>query len=150
MARPRLTTPLARSRAALAASGWVALAVTALPGDSPLRWIPVLAFVGLAPGLALLLPRPAAPRPGAGLELFAFAAPLSLSLATLTATGLFLAAAFSVGAFLGILAGFVTVAALLPGVPLPAAGSGPEEPGPDERPAGTAFRFRERGRDGTG
>ncbi|MER5735505.1 MULTISPECIES: hypothetical protein [unclassified Streptomyces] len=120
MARPRPTLPPALGRAALAASGWIALAATALPGGSPLRWIPVLAFVGIAPGLALLLPRPAGRRPAARLETLALAAPLSLSPATLLATGLFLADAFSVTAFLGVLAGFVTVAALLPGVPLPA------------------------------
>ncbi|MFJ6519474.1 hypothetical protein ACIQJ4_14670 [Streptomyces filamentosus] len=129
MARPRPTVPPALRRAALAASGWIALAATALPGGSPLRWIPVLAFVGLAPGLALLLPRPAGRQPGARLETLAFAAPLSLSLATLLATGLFLADAFSAAVFLGVLAGFVTVAALLPGVPLPAArAAGDQDP----------------------
>lgn len=63
MAHPRLT-PRVQRRAALAASGWVALAATAFPGGSPLRWIPVLAFVALAPGLALLLPQPLGLRPG--------------------------------------------------------------------------------------
>ncbi|WP_282697685.1 hypothetical protein [Streptomyces sp. CC208A] len=143
MALPRFAT--APRRAALAASGWVALAATALPGGSPLRWIPVLAFVGLAPGLALLTPRPTGPRPGTRLEVLALAAPLSLSLATLTATGLFLADAFSTGVFLGILAAFVTVVALLPGVPLPAALPGAGEPEPAGS-AGPAFRFRTRGR----
>ncbi|MFD6247581.1 hypothetical protein [Streptomyces roseolus] len=113
MALPRLTP--VRRRAALAVSGWAALAATALPDASPLRWIPVLAFVGFAPGFVLLTRQPAGPRPEARLEVYALAAPVSLALATLTATGLFLADAFSVAAFLGTLAAFVTVAALLPG-----------------------------------
>ncbi|UUN27262.1 hypothetical protein [Streptomyces sp. FIT100] len=111
-------------RAGLAASGWLALAATALPGGAPLRWIPVLAFVCLGPGLALLHPQPRALRPGARLEAVALAAPLSLSLAALAATALFLAEAFSATAFLVALAAFATVAAALPGVPLPAATRG--------------------------
>ncbi|MFF0486881.1 hypothetical protein [Streptomyces sp. NPDC004435] len=142
MALPRLVPD--RHRAVLAASGWVALAATALPGGSPLRWLPVLLFVGLAPGVALLTPQPAGLRPGARLELFALAAPLSLSLATLTATALFLADAFSVAAFLGVLAAFVTVAALLPGVPLPAATDGADEPESAPGTTRSPFRFRKR------
>ena len=126
MAHPRLT-PRVQRRAALAASGWIALAATALPGGSPLRWIPVLAFVVLAPGLALLLPQPTGLRPGARLEALALAAPVSLSVATLTATPLFLTKAFSLTAFLVVLALFVSVAAILPGVPLPAATRGAVE-----------------------
>ncbi|MEU6879211.1 hypothetical protein [Streptomyces sp. NPDC046712] len=114
-------------RAALAASGWLALGATALPGGSPLRWIPVLAFVALAPGLALLHPQPGGLRPGARLEALALAAPVSLSLAALAATSLFLVEAFSTTAFLVALAAFVTVVALLPGVPLPAATRGAVE-----------------------
>ncbi|MGW1883209.1 hypothetical protein [Streptomyces sp. NPDC001970] len=115
------------ARAALAASGWLALAATALPGGSPLRWIPVLAFVTLGPGLALLYPQPRELRPGARLEALALAAPLSLSLGALTATSLFLVDAFSSTAFLVALAAFATVAAALPGVPLPAATRGAAE-----------------------
>ncbi|MEV3990240.1 hypothetical protein AB0J57_15165 [Streptomyces sp. NPDC049837] len=111
-------------RVGLAASGWLALGATALPGGSPLRWVPVLAFVTLGPGLALLHPQPARLRPGARLEALALAAPLSLSLAALTATALFLVEGFSTTAFLVSLAAFVTVAAALPGVPLPAATRG--------------------------
>ncbi|MFE5485895.1 hypothetical protein [Streptomyces sp. NPDC056527] len=114
-------------RVALAASGWLALGATALPGGSPLRWIPVLAFVALAPGLALLHPQPGGLRPGARLEALALAAPVSLSLATLAATSLFLVEAFSTTAFLVALAAFVTVVAALPGVPLPAATRGAAE-----------------------
>ncbi|MFE0651249.1 hypothetical protein ACFVZH_21940 [Streptomyces sp. NPDC059534] len=126
MAPPRLT-PRVQRRAALAASGWVALAATALPGGSPLRWIPVLAFVCVAPGLALLLPQPLGLRPGARLEALALAAPVSLSVATLTATTLFLTKTFSLTVFLAVLALFVSVAATLPGVPLPAATRGAVE-----------------------
>ncbi|OKJ99897.1 hypothetical protein AMK26_27765 [Streptomyces sp. CB03234] len=119
-------TPLSRTqlRVGLALSGWLALGATALPGGSPLRWIPLLVFVTLGPGLALLHPQPAGLRPGARLEALALAAPVSLSLATLTATSLFLVEGFSTTAFLVSLAAFVTVAAALPGVPLPAATRG--------------------------
>lgn len=122
----------AQLRAVLACSGWVALAVTWLPGGALLRWIPVLLFVTFGPGLALLHPQPGEPRPGARLEMFALAAPLSWSLATLAATALFLVRGFSSTVFLISLAAFCTVAALLPGMPLPAAlrgaGDEPEEP----------------------
>lgn len=111
-------------RVGLAASGWLALGATALPGGSPLRWVPVLAFVTLGPGLALLHPQPARLRAGARLEALALAAPLSLSSATLTATALFLVEGFSTTAFLVSLAAFATVAAALPGVPLPTATRG--------------------------
>ncbi|MEU4081073.1 hypothetical protein DEJ45_22070 [Streptomyces venezuelae] len=126
MAHPRLT-PRVQRRAALAASGWVALAATAFPGGSSLRWIPVLTFVVLAPGLAVLLPQPLGLRPGARLEALALAAPVSLSVATLVATTLFLSKAFSLTVFLVVLAVFVSVASLLPGVPLPAATRGAVE-----------------------
>ncbi|MEV6649411.1 hypothetical protein [Streptomyces sp. NPDC051219] len=111
-------------RAALALSGWLALAATALPGGAPLRWIPVLLFVTVAPGLALLLPQPERLRPGARLEAVALAAPISLSLGTLVATSLFLVEGFSAEVFLVSLAAFTTIAAALPGVPLPAATRG--------------------------
>ncbi|WP_107055613.1 hypothetical protein [Streptomyces sp. NRRL F-5135] len=116
-------------RAVLALSGWAALAATALPGGSPARWIPVLFFVAVGPGCALLLPQPPAGRlrPAARMEVVALAAPLSLSLATLDATALHLVAGFSVPLFLGSLAAFCTVAALLPGLPLPAATRGAVE-----------------------
>ncbi|MEV0963359.1 MULTISPECIES: hypothetical protein [unclassified Streptomyces] len=111
-------------RAAVALSGWVALAATLLPGGSPLRWVPVLLFVGFGPGLALLHPQPAGLRPAARLEAFALAAPISLAIGVLTATSLFLAGGFTVTAFLLPLAAFVTVVAALPGLPLPAATRG--------------------------
>ncbi|GFH37324.1 hypothetical protein [Streptomyces pacificus] len=111
-------------RAAVALSGWVALAATLLPGGSPLRWVPVLLFVGFGPGLALLHPQPAGLRPAARLEAFALAAPISLSVAVLIATSLFLVGGFTVTAFLLPLAAFATVVAALPGLPLPAATRG--------------------------
>jgi hypothetical protein len=116
-------------RGALALSGWAALAATALPGGWPLRWIPVLLFVGLGPGLALLLPQPPARelRPAARLEVLALAAPLSLSLATLDATALFLVSGFSAPLFLASLATVTTLASLLPALPLPAARRGAAE-----------------------
>ncbi|MCP3820520.1 hypothetical protein NLX86_21210 [Streptomyces sp. A3M-1-3] len=114
-------------RVALALSGWLALAATALPGGTPLRWIPVLLFVTVAPGLALLLPQPAGLRPGARLEALALAAPISLSLGTLVATSLFLVEGFSADVFLVSLAAFTTIASALPGLPLPAATRGAVE-----------------------
>lgn len=114
-------------RAALALSGWLALAATALPGGTPLRWIPVLLFVTVAPGLALLLPQPERLRPGARLEALALAAPISLSLSTLVATSLFLVEGFSAEVFLVSLAAFTTLASALPGLPLPAATRGAVE-----------------------
>ncbi|MFJ9433377.1 hypothetical protein ACIRQY_27495 [Streptomyces sp. NPDC101490] len=129
-----------RIRAAVAASGWVALAATLLPDGSPPRWLAVLVFVCLGPGAALLHPQPRGLRPGARLESFALAAPISLSLASLLATLLFLAGSFSVPAFLVPLAVFTTVAAFLPGLPLPAATRGAAEP----EGSGT-LRFRARG-----
>lgn len=129
-----------RVRAAVAASGWLALAATLLPDGFPLRWPPVLLFVCLGPGIALLHPQPRGLRPGARLEAFALAAPLSLALAALTATFLFLIGGFSVPAFLVPLAAFTTVAALLPGLPLPAATRGAVAPADTE-----SFLSRERG-----
>ncbi|WP_338677110.1 hypothetical protein V1460_32150 [Streptomyces sp. SCSIO 30461] len=116
-------------RTALAASGWIALGATALPGGSPLRWLPVLAFTVMGPGLALLYPQPdgGGLRPGARLEALALAAPVSLSLGALTATSLLLVQAFSATAFLVSLACFATLAAALPGLPLPAATRGAVE-----------------------
>lgn len=114
-------------RAAMALSGWVALAATLLPGGSPLRWIPVLLFVCFGPGLALLHPQPDGLRPAARLEAFALAAPISLALGVLTATSLFLVEGFSATAFLLPLAAFATIVSALPGLPLPAATRGAVE-----------------------
>ncbi|MER6100121.1 hypothetical protein ABT154_30560 [Streptomyces sp. NPDC001728] len=149
MALPR-PTPRVQRRAALAASGWVALAATALPGGSPLRWIPVLAFVALGPGLALLFPQPTGLRPGARLEALALAAPVSLSVATLVATTLFLSRSFSLIVFMGVLALFASVAAVLPGVPLPAAtrGAVEREGAKSSRTHARRSRFRARGAGG--
>nr|WSZ96351.1 hypothetical protein OH820_12395 [Streptomyces sp. NBC_00857] len=124
-------------RAALALSGWPALAATALPDGWPLRWIPVLLFVTFGPGCALLLPLPRTPRlgPAARIEVVALAAPLSLSLATLAATALFLVEGFSATVFLASLAAFCTVAAPLPAVPLPAATRGAAERTKSANPA---------------
>ncbi|MFI2378237.1 hypothetical protein ACH5AO_24730 [Streptomyces sp. NPDC018964] len=114
-------------RVLVGASGWLALAATAVPGPSPLRWIPVLLFTLFGPGSAALCPQPDGPAPGARLEAVALAAPVSLSLGVLTATSLFLVEAFSMTAFLVSLAVFTTVAAALPGLPLPAARRGAAE-----------------------
>ncbi|MFD8198296.1 hypothetical protein ACWDTR_05335 [Streptomyces sp. NPDC003470] len=125
-ARGPVVTPT-RLRVLVAASGWLALAATALPGPSPLRWIPVLLFTLFGPGCAALYPQPAGLAAGARLEAVALVAPVSLSLGVLTATSLFLVEGFSATAFLVPLAVFTTVAAALPGLPLPAARRGAVE-----------------------
>nr|WP_253267952.1 DUF1616 domain-containing protein [Streptomyces asoensis] len=114
-------------RVLVAASGWSALAATAVPGPSPLRWIPVLLFVLFGPGCAALYPQPGRLASGARLEAVALAAPISLSLGVLAATSLFLVETFSMTAFLISLACFTTVTAALPGLPLPAARRGAVE-----------------------
>ncbi|MFE3183535.1 hypothetical protein ACFXKR_22140 [Streptomyces violascens] len=114
-------------RVTVALSGWLALAATALPGASPARWIPVLLFVALGPGFALLYPQPGTLRPGARLEALALVAPLSLSFGALVSTCLFLVHGFSATAFLISLAAFSTVACAFPGLPLPAATRGAVE-----------------------
>ncbi|MEV8395106.1 MULTISPECIES: hypothetical protein [unclassified Streptomyces] len=114
-------------RGALVLSGWLAVAATELPDGVPPRWIPVLLFVLLGPGCALLLPLPRDLRPAARLEALALAAPLSLSLATLTATALFLVRGFSATVFLVSLAAFCTAVAPLPALPLPAVTRGAVE-----------------------
>ncbi|MEW2049668.1 hypothetical protein [Streptomyces sp. NPDC005476] len=114
-------------RVLVAASGWLALAATAVPGPSPLRWVPVLLFVLFGPGCAALYPQPGGLASGARLEAVALAAPISLSLGVLTATSLFLVKSFSMTAFLVSLACFTTVTAALPGLPLPAARRGAVE-----------------------
>ncbi|MFD9431260.1 hypothetical protein [Streptomyces sp. NPDC060002] len=114
-------------RVLVGVSGWPALAATAVPGPSPLRWIPVLLFVLFGPGCAALYPQPGRLASGARLEAVALAAPISLSLGVLTATSLFLVEAFSMTAFLVSLACFTTVTAALPGLPLPAARRGAVE-----------------------
>lgn len=126
-AHTRRTGSRTWTRVAVALSGWVAFAVTALPGGSPLRWVPVLAFVCLGPGFALMYPQPGMLRPAVRLEVLALAAPVGLSPAVLTATSLFLAEAFSATAFLVSLAAFTTIAAAFPGLPLPAATRGAAE-----------------------
>ncbi|MFD6419613.1 hypothetical protein [Streptomyces sp. NPDC060194] len=124
---PRIQATPQRVRVALVLSGWFALAATLLPAGGPLRWVPVLLFTLIGPGLALLLPMPDGLRPGSRLEVVAMAAPLSLSLGVLTATALFLVERFSGAAFLVVLALFTTAAAFFPGLPLPAATRGAAE-----------------------
>ncbi|WP_416983138.1 hypothetical protein [Streptomyces sp. T028] len=131
----RVRVTATRLRVLVGVSGWLALAATAVPGPSPLRWIPVLLFVLFGPGCAALYPQPGGLASGARLEAVALAAPISLSLGVLTATSLFLVKGFSEVAFLVSLAVFTTVVAALPGLPLPAARRGAVEPG-RRRPLG--------------
>ncbi|MET9774317.1 hypothetical protein ABZ023_08585 [Streptomyces sp. NPDC006367] len=116
-----------RLKILVAASGWLALAATALPDPTPLRWAPVLFFVLFGPGCAVLYPQPGGLAAGARLEAAALVTPVSLSLGVLTATSLFLVEGFSATAFLVSLAVFTTVTAPLPGLSLPAARRGAVE-----------------------
>ncbi|MFI6639201.1 hypothetical protein [Streptomyces sp. NPDC050504] len=129
-----------RVRLAVALSGWVALAATALPAGSAVRGLPVLLFVCFGPGFAVLYPQPGMLRPTARLEALAFTAPVSLSLSALAATSLFLVESFSATAFLVSTAAFTTVVAFCPGLPLPAATRGAVERRPRRKAAGVKRR----------
>ncbi|MEU9101442.1 hypothetical protein [Streptomyces sp. NPDC048361] len=122
-----MTSGQTHIRLTTALSGWLALAATELPAGTPLRWIPVLLFVSLGPGFALLYPQGDTLRPGARMEALALVAPLSLSFGALVSTCLFLVHGFSATAFLVSLAGFSTLACAFPGLPLPAATRGAAE-----------------------
>lgn len=123
----------------IAASGWVALAATALPAANPLRVLLVTAFLVLGPGAAAvrLAGRPGGrrDRTSARLETGVLTVAVSLSLSALVAEGFFLSRDFSVHRALGVLAGLTTLLALLAHLgprrrrPGPAAGTAPAGPG---------------------
>lgn len=118
-------------RAALAVSGWAALATTALPAGSPVRVLVTFAFVLFCPGIAtvrlvqVLLLRVRA-RPMDLLESFVVAVGASLALGALVSEAFYLAQSFSTTRALAALAAITSVAALLPvrGRPIT-----PREPG---------------------
>lgn len=107
--------------------GWCAVAATALPAASPLRTLPVVAFLLAGPGAAVVrVCAPALRRYGAGsredgftrdsdrLEQLVLALFLSVSAAVLCATALLAAGSFSGLRLLVLLAAATTVAACCP------------------------------------
>ncbi|SBT88087.1 hypothetical protein GA0115233_100131 [Streptomyces sp. DI166] len=103
----------------VAASGWVALAATALPAEFPLRVLVTVVFLLTCPGLAVTL---AFARKsfasGAGraavLEVTVLAGALSLSISALVAEALFLTEVFTPTRALITLAVITSAAALAP------------------------------------
>ncbi|AUG81119.1 hypothetical protein CFP65_6463 [Kitasatospora sp. MMS16-BH015] len=99
----------------LAASGWSALAATALDPGSPLRALVTGLFLLGCPGAAVVR----AAWPGAGGRSFGplgavvLSVTLSSALSAVTAVGLYLAGAFTPGRLIVLLAGLTTVLALL-------------------------------------
>jgi hypothetical protein len=112
----------------LAASGWIALAATALPALSPVRVAVTLLFIALCPGIAVLRvvavtrpgraaqyskgqysKQPYEPLPAAALTVAA-----SLALATLVSEAFFLAGGFTMPRCVIALAVLTGVLALLP------------------------------------
>jgi uncharacterized membrane protein len=100
------------SLVALAASGWVALALTALPSVAPLRESVGFAFVLICPGAALVRHWPGQDR----LERAVLAVGLSLSSVMLVAEVLVMSHAWSAPAALAGLAAVTSAGALAPGV----------------------------------
>ncbi|MHA6764292.1 glycoside hydrolase family 16 protein [Streptacidiphilus sp. PAMC 29251] len=100
----------------LALSGWVALAVTALPAAGFLRVLVVTAFLLLCPGAAAVRMAAAGPgRPGRGLrtlESAVLTVALSLSIGALVAEAFFLGHSFSATRVLAVLAALTTLMAL--------------------------------------
>ena len=112
----------------LAASGWIALAATALPALSPVRVALTLLFLALCPGVAVLrvgaasrpghtVPHakgPYAKKPYEPLPAAALTVAASLALATLVSEAFFLAGAFTMPRCVMALAVLTAVLALLP------------------------------------
>jgi hypothetical protein len=105
-------------RLALAASGWVALAATALPAASPVRVAVAFAFLLICPGAAAVRLADALLRRRGlridPLEGFVLTIALSLAAGALVAEVFFLTANFTMDRALVVLAGLTSVAALVP------------------------------------
>jgi hypothetical protein len=113
---------MTRLRWSVAASGWVALATTALPEAFPLRVAVIVAFLLTCPGLAVTLwPSAGAFSSGAGraavLEAAVLVGAISLALSALVAEALFLTGVFTTTRALLILAILTSAAALTPALP---------------------------------
>lgn len=102
----------------LAASGWLALAATALPAASVLRVSVMVVFLLVCPGLAAVLPLWPTARRGPGraaiLEIPVLSVVLSLSLSVLVVEALFLSGTFTARRALLVLAVLTSVLALMP------------------------------------
>lgn len=113
---------MTRLRWTIAASGWVALATTALPAAFPLRVLVTVAFFVICPGLAVRLmvtggEFTAGTGRAAVLEAAVLTGAISLSLSALVAEALFLSHAFTPTRALLVLAVLTSVAALTPALP---------------------------------
>ena len=104
----------------LAASGWLALASTALPAISTLRVLLTLAFILLCPGIAILrIAAVTAPKHTDGYEPLlraTLAVAASLSLVTLVSEAFFLTGSFTMQRCVMALAALTTALALAPGL----------------------------------
>lgn len=111
-------------RRSLALSGWIALAMTALPDSSPVRVATAVAFLLVCPGLATVLlctgrlPGRAAGRT-ALLESVLLAGAVSVALSALVAEALFLVRVFTPERALLALALLTSAAVLASGLRLP-------------------------------
>jgi uncharacterized membrane protein len=106
--------------ATLAASGWLALASTALPALSILRVLLSLAFILLCPGTAILrIVAATAPSRTDGYETLlraTLAVAASLSVVTLVSEAFFLTGSFTTQRCVMALAALTTALALAPGL----------------------------------
>lgn len=119
---------MTRPRLALAASGWLALAATALPAASPVRVLITFVFLLICPGaatvrLAQALLRRSGSRPMDRLETSVVTVAASLALGAVVSEAFFLAQGFTTTRALFTLAAFTSAAALCP------VRGGPEEHG---------------------
>ena len=113
-----LLTPLPQ-RLALAASGWLALAATALPDGSPARVAIAFAFLLLCPGAAAVRIATAALDRGRGrtmdlLEAGVLTVAVSLALGALVGEAFFISHSFTTTRAIIALAAITTAAALCP------------------------------------
>jgi uncharacterized membrane protein len=103
----------------LAASGWIALAATALPAASPARIAISLAFVLICPGAAVIRIVAAATPKAARYEPMLNAAlgvAVSVALVTLVSEGFFLVGNFSMTHCVVALAALTSLLAFVPGL----------------------------------
>lgn len=105
-------------RLALAASGWIALAATALPDGSPLRVTIAVVFILLCPGAALVRLGNAAlarrGRPMDKLEAGTLTVALSLAVTALVSEAFFISHSYTSMRATITLAALTTIAALCP------------------------------------
>jgi hypothetical protein len=103
----------------LAASGWIALAATALPPASPIRVLVSVAFLLLGPGTAAVLLANTlmvkhGTQPYRGLAALTVAVAVSLALGTLVSEAFALTGTFTMARSVIVLAALTTGLALIP------------------------------------